>query len=91
MQVSVDVFRINFFNKSKSLLLWICHLSTLQCIHCNSFITFMNCIVFVSAVTQAGEGIFATNVGSTQGVSMELAVSHGNATVNHNGEDFFVM
>lgn len=44
-----------------------------------------------AAVTQAGEGIFATNVGSTQAVSMELAVSHGNATVSHNGEDFFVM
>lgn len=52
---------------------------------------FLKWVVFVSAVTQAGKGNFATNVGPTQAVLMELAVSHGSATVSRNGVEFFVM
>lgn len=52
---------------------------------------FLKWVVFVSAVTQAGKGNFATNVGPTQAVLMELAVSHGSAIVSSNGVEFFVM
>ena len=52
---------------------------------------FLKWVVFVSAVTQAGKGNFATNVGPTQAVLMELAVSHGSVTVSSNGVEFFVM
>lgn len=56
----------------------------------------IQCMVLVvfqvnATVTQAGKGNFAMNVGPTQAVLMELAVSHGSATVSRNGVEFFVM
>lgn len=93
MQVSGDILGVIFFlNKNKSCLVtWSCYLSTVLSVHCNSMLIFLKWVVFVSAVTQAGKGNFAMNVGPTQAVLMELAVSHGSATVSRNGVEFFVM
>lgn len=65
----------------------------INCVKCSlQFnVNFLKWVVFVSAVTQAGKGNFAMNVGPTQAVLMELAVSHGSATVSRNGVEFFVM